>query len=128
MMMRVFIVDDASFIRILCRHYVQKAGYEVCGESYDGAHALEEIRKTQPDCVIMDLTLPSLNGVEIMRKINAEYSHIRFIVVSSLDKNFCGTELEKVQYQDFLTKPFEPEDLKKALDYAAQHMEKLNHG
>lgn len=126
--MRVFVVDDASFIRILCRHYIQKAGYEVCGEAYDGAQALEDIRKTQPDCVIMDLALPSINGVDIMKKINREYPHIQFVVVSSLDKNFCDTRLESVEYLQFLTKPFEPEHLKKALDLASQHMEKLQHG
>jgi len=126
--MRVFVVDDASFIRILCRHYIQKAGYTVCGEAYDGAQALEDIRKTQADCVIMDLALPSINGADIMKKINREYPQIQFIVVSSLDKNFCDTRLEEVQYLQFLTKPFEPEDLKKALDLASQQMEKLQHG
>lgn len=126
--MKVFIVDDASFIRILCRHYVQKFGFEVSGDAYDGQQALEEIRRTQPDCVIMDLALPSLNGADIMRAINKEYPHIQFIVVSALDKNFCKDQIKDIKFQNFLTKPFEPENLKEALVDAAKNMEKLKHG
>lgn len=126
--MNVFIVDDTSFIRILCRHYVQKAGYSVCGEAYDGIQGYEDIRKLQPDCVIVDLALPSMNGADIIARINHEFPQIQFVVISSLDKNFCDTQLEGLPIHTFLTKPFEPEAMKKALDSVAQQMEKLKHG
>ncbi len=126
--MKVFIVDDASFVRILCRHYVQKAGYSVCGEAYDGIQALEDIIEKQPDCVIMDLALPNLNGADVMKQVHKSYPQIQFVVVSALDRNFCDAQLTDVQFVKFLTKPFEPEALKLALDLAAQNMEIRNHG
>lgn len=126
--MNVYIVDDASFVRILCRHYVQKAGYKVIGEAYDGITALEEISKLQPDCVIMDLALPNLNGADIMRNINQSYPHIQFIVVSALDKNFCNLQLNDVRFLRFITKPFSAEQITETLLTAASRLEKQKHG
>ncbi|MCC6137963.1 MAG: response regulator [Bdellovibrionaceae bacterium] len=126
--MNVYIVDDASFVRILCRHYVQKAGFNVVGEAYDGLTALEEITAKQPDCVIMDLALPSLNGADIMRNINQYFPQIQFIVVSALDKNFCNLQLNDVQFLRFITKPFSAEQVIEALTSAASQMEKQKHG
>jgi YesN/AraC family two-component response regulator len=126
--MNVYIVDDASFIRILCRHYVQKAGYKVIGEAYDGHTAIEEISAKQPDCVVMDLALPSVNGVDIMKRINEKYPHIQFIVISALDKNFCDDQLADVKFIEFLTKPFSPAKMEAVLHVAAANMEKQKHG
>lgn len=126
--MNVYIVDDASFIRILCRHYVQRAGYKVVGEAYDGQTALEEISAKQPDCVIMDMALPSINGVDVMRRINEDFPHIQFIVISALDKNFCGAQLADTKYLKFLTKPFAPEKMEEVLHTAASNMERQKHG
>lgn len=126
--MNVYIVDDASFIRILCRHYVQKAGYKVVGEAFDGQTALEEISSKQPDCVIMDMALPSLNGVDIMKRVNEKYPHIQFVVVSALDKNFCDLQLDDVKHVKFITKPFTAEQVVDALTLAAAQMEKQKHG
>lgn len=126
--MNVYIVDDASFIRILCRHYVQKAGYAVIGEAFDGQTALEEISAKQPDCVIMDLALPSVNGADIMKRINESYPHIQFVVISALDKNFCNLQLDDVKYVKFITKPFSAEQLVDALGFAAAKLEKQKHG
>ncbi len=126
--MNVYVVDDASFIRILCRHYAQKAGFPVIGEAFDGQVALEEISAKQPDCVIMDLALPTINGIDIMKRVNESFPHIQFIVISALDEDFCQSQLQGVKYGNFLTKPFTAERLMQALHEAASLLEKKNHG
>lgn len=126
--MNVFIVDDASFIRILCRHYVQKAGYSVVGEAYDGLLALEDISLKQPDCVIMDLALPGMNGIEIIKSINKDYPQIQFIIISALDEAFCAESLSDIHYVEFLTKPFDVKQINQALHQAEKNMEKRKHG
>lgn len=126
--MNVYVVDDASFIRILCRHYTQKAGFKVVGEAHDGQVALDEIVAKQPDCVIMDLALPTINGTEIMRRVNESYPHIQFVVISALDEDFCQQQLQDIKYVDFITKPFTAERLMQALQGAALQLEKKQHG
>lgn len=107
---------------------MQKAGYEVVGEAYDGQTALEEISAKQPDCVILDLALPSLNGVDIMKRVNESYPQIQFVVISALDKNFCGAQLTDTRHLKFITKPFSPEQIIEALQEAESGLEKQQHG
>jgi two-component system, chemotaxis family, chemotaxis protein CheY len=126
--MKVFIVDDTSFIRILCRHYAVKAGFDVIGEAYDGKMALDAIQTAQPDCVIMDLALPNMNGAEVIRQINSSFPQIKFIIVSALDRDFCGPQIADLSFSTFITKPFTPEQVQEALINVSHALEKENHG
>lgn len=76
----------------------------------------------------MDLALPTLNGAEIMKRVNESYPHIQFIVVSALDEDFCQQQLKDVKYANFITKPFTAERLMQALHEAAAQLEKKQHG
>lgn len=98
------------------------------GEAHDGQVALEEITAKQPDCVIMDLALPTINGIEIMKRVNENYPHIQFVVISALDEDFCQQQLQGIKYMTFITKPFTAEQLMQALHEAAGQLEKKQHG
>ena len=98
------------------------------GDAYDGPVALEQICKTQPDCVIMDLALPGLNGTDIIRHVHEKFSHIQFIIVSALDEDFCKNQIEDLSYVKFITKPFDAEQISEALQLAEQNLEKAKHG
>lgn len=126
--MKVYIVDDTAFIRILCRYHLTKAGFEVIGESYDGAEAIEQIIALQPDCVIVDLALPSKNGVEVMATIQAQFPQIQFIVISALDEDVMEAHKSQVHYHTYLVKPFEEHQLIAAVKAVQENNKKDLHG
>lgn len=126
--MNVYIVDDASFIRIICRHHLTHAGFTIVGEAFEGLTAEEEIRALQPDCVIMDLALPGKNGAEIIRDLQDKYPQIAYVVVSALDEDMLLSMAPDVRYDSFIRKPFEAADLIAAVQRVASAREKKRHG
>jgi NarL family two-component system response regulator LiaR len=83
---RVLVVDDHEVVREGLRTFLRlQKGVEVVGEAADGAAAVEEARRQEPDVVLMDLVMPRLDGVEAMRRIRAERPATRVIVLTSFD-------------------------------------------
>jgi DNA-binding NarL/FixJ family response regulator len=113
---KIYIVDDASFIRMICRYHLTKAGHNIVGESHDGEMALTEILAIQPECVLVDLSLPSKSGVEIMTEVQSKYPHIQFIIVTALDRDILALTAPDVGYAGYIRKPFEGADLVKAVE------------
>ena len=72
--MRVLLADDHQILRDGIRRGLEAAGEEVVGEADNGEQALELVRETRPDIVIMDLTMPVLDGVTATRRITEEFT------------------------------------------------------
>lgn len=126
--MKIYIVDDASFIRIICRYHLSKAGYEIIGEAHDGEEALKQIQTLQPDCVIMDLALPNKNGIEIMRELQDKFPQIHFLVITALDRDIFNQSGADIRVSGFLTKPFEGHDLVESVRVIESQLGKKQHG
>lgn len=125
---KIYIVDDASFIRMICRYHLSKAGHDIVGESHDGETALTEILAIQPECVLVDLSLPGKSGVEIMTEVQMKYPHIQFIVVTALDKDILALTAPDVGYAAYIRKPFEGADLVKAVESLQAAPGRRKHG
>ena len=126
--MKIYIVDDASFIRIICRYHIEKAGFEIVGEAYDGQQAIDARCKLQPDCVVVDLALPNKSGIEVMREVQKDFPHIQFLVISALDKDVLDRAGNDVEYASFLAKPFEGSELVERLVTIQDNQKALEHG
>lgn len=126
--MKVYIVDDTAFIRILCRYHLTNAGFEVVGETYDGAEAIQQIIALQPDCVIVDMALPSKNGVEVIHEVQAKFPHIQFIILSALDEDAIAYTNNSISYHRYIAKPFEGSDLVAAVREVEVKAKKDLHG
>ena len=64
----VLIVDDNAFIRqALCELFKQEADFEVCGEAENGNEAIEKARELRPDLIVLDLSMPVMNGIDAAR-------------------------------------------------------------
>jgi two-component system chemotaxis response regulator CheY len=80
---RALVVDDEAHVRVFLKLLLRELGIEVCGEAGDGARALELINELQPELVLLDLNMPQLGGLEVLRQIQEERPDLPVIVVSS---------------------------------------------
>jgi CheY-like chemotaxis protein len=61
---RILVIDDGDSVRDIIRIFLEKDGFEVCGEAADGVEAVEQAKKLKPDLIVLDLAMPRVNGVE----------------------------------------------------------------
>jgi DNA-binding NarL/FixJ family response regulator len=83
-MIRVVIADDQAVVRGGLRMILQsEEGIEVAGEATDGQHALDLVRELDPDVVLMDIRMPTLDGIEATRRLNAAGARARVLVLTT---------------------------------------------
>ncbi len=83
MSIRILLADDHQMVREGLRSLLEKeSDFQVIGEAEEGRQAVHLVRKLQPDVVVMDITMPNLNGVEATRQIVSEYPDIKIIALS----------------------------------------------
>ncbi len=83
--MRVLLADDHQILRDGIRRGLENAGEEVVGEASNGEEAVTLARETQPDIVLMDLSMPVLDGVSATRRIISEFPDIKVVVLTMHD-------------------------------------------
>ncbi len=108
-MKTILVVDDEPKIASLARDYLEHAGFGVILSSH-GADALREIRQRRPDLVVLDLGLPGVDGLDVLRTVRRE-GQLPVVVLTARDDEFdriLGLELGA---DDYLTKPFSPREL-----------------
>lgn len=109
---RIVIVEDERDIAELVDHYLRKEGFHTETVA-DGARALDRIRRTSPDLVVLDLMLPGMDGLEICRALRSEEGFRGLPIIMLTAK---GGESDKVAglelgADDYVTKPFSPREL-----------------
>jgi DNA-binding response OmpR family regulator len=108
-MKTILVVDDEPKIVALARDYLEHAGFEVLTAA-DGRSALESVRRRRPDLVVLDLGLPSVDGLDVTREIRRT-SMLPIVMLTARDDEvdkLLGLELGA---DDYLTKPFSPREL-----------------
>jgi len=112
---RILIADDLSFIRMLQKEVLTEGGYQIVGEAVNGREAVEKYGAMAPDVVILDITMPEMNGLEAMQKILALDPHARVLICSAIGQQALIVEAIKAGAKDFIVKPFKPERLTAAI-------------
>jgi two-component system chemotaxis response regulator CheY len=120
MAVNVLIVDDLAFIKIVLRDIIEKAGFRVIGEASNGEQAISLYQDTRPDVVLMDITMPGMDGLTALKKIREIDESARVIICSALGQQQLIVQAIQLGAKDFIVKPFQPQRvvsaLKKALD------------
>ena len=120
MAVNVLIVDDLAFIKIVLRDILEKAGFRVVGEASNGEQAIAMYQDTRPDVVLMDITMPGMDGLTALKKIREIDAGARVIICSALGQQQLIVQAIQLGAKDFIVKPFQPQRvvsaLKKALD------------
>ena len=113
-MPKILIVDDAQFMRMRCGKLLEKYGYEVV-EAENGRQAVERYRECQPDAVLMDITMPEMDGLEALREIRKMDPAARVAMLTALGQQGVVIEAIKAGAKDFIVKPFEQERVLESL-------------
>jgi DNA-binding NarL/FixJ family response regulator len=105
--MRVLIADDHGLFRDGLRSLLEARGVEVVGEARNGREAVDLARELRPDIVLMDLTMPALNGLEATRLISAQHPEIKVVVVTASEDDANLFEAIKSGAQGYIFKNLE---------------------
>ena len=108
-MYKILGVDDAGFMRKMVQTHLSKAGYTDFLEGEDGVRAVDIYKETKPDLVIMDITMPNLNGIEALRQIKAFDAEAKVVMCSAMGQEAMVMEAIKLGALDFIVKPFKAE-------------------
>ena len=112
---KLMIVDDSNIMRRRIERSQQFEELEVVGTAGNGLEALEMFRKTDPDMVTMDLTMPQMDGIECIGKLVELKPAIRILVISALADKATAVEAMEKGANGFLNKPFTDRQLNEAI-------------
>jgi two-component system chemotaxis response regulator CheY len=111
---KLMIVDDSNIMRRRIERSQQFEGLELVGTAGNGEEALELFRKTDPDVVTMDLTMPRMDGIECIGRLVQLKPAIRILVISALADKATAVEAMEKGANGFLNKPFTDRQLNEA--------------
>lgn len=119
--MRVLVVDDHEVVRRGVRSLLIQSNHDVCGEAVDGSDALEKARQLHPDVIVMDVSMPTLNGLEATRLIRKEVPGSEVLIMSQHDSPAMVREAFKAGARGYVVKSSMGKDLLVALDRVSRH-------
>ena len=114
---RYLVVDDSVFARKNLARMIETFGGQLAGEAGDGAAAITEYDRTNPDIVLMDITMPQMEGIEAAERIVQKHPEARVVMVSSVgyQENIVAALQRGARH--FVQKPVKPEVLYEVIKY-----------
>ena len=95
-MAKVMICDDAAFMRMMIKDILTKNGYNIAGEAENGAKAVEKYNELKPDLVLMDITMPEMDGIQALKKIKETDPNASVIMCSAMGRLWLLSQYSQV--------------------------------
>ncbi|MFJ7744985.1 response regulator [Peribacillus sp. NPDC097295] len=111
---KILIVDDQFGIRILLNEVLHKAGYETF-QAANGIQALEVLNNDSPDLVLLDMKIPGMDGIEILKRMKAVNPDIRVIIMTAYGELDMIQEAKDLGAMTHFAKPFDIDDIRNAV-------------
>ena len=109
-MTKILVVDDAKFTRNRISQPLEEAGFEVI-QAGNGEEGLKLFEEHQPQCILTDLLMPVVDGIELITTLRERGSDVPIVVVTADIQKTTREQCEKLEINGFLTKPFQPEQI-----------------
>jgi DNA-binding response OmpR family regulator len=104
---KILVVDDEREILDLLTDHLEDEGYAV-SQAVDGEQALEGARREPPDLVLLDITIPGVNGLEVLRRLRRDHPKIPVIMITGIEDEALARSTLKMGAFDYVQKPFDP--------------------
>ena len=114
-MAKILIVDDAAFMRMMIKDILTKNGYEIAAEAENGQKAVEKYAESRPDLVLMDITMPEMDGIQALKKIKEIDAGANVIMCSAMGQQAMVIESIQAGAKDFIVKPFQADRVLEAV-------------
>jgi two-component system chemotaxis response regulator CheY len=101
---KILLVDDSAFMRKVLRDILESAGYTIFFEAGNGADAIATYKKESPDYVFLDIIMPDVNGMDVLREVGA---NAKVIVVSAVGQKEMIEQAKALGALDYIIKPFD---------------------
>jgi two-component system chemotaxis response regulator CheY len=109
-MPKVLVVDDAAFMRMRCAKLLTENGYSV-DEAENGQEAIDKYIDIKPDLVLMDITMPVMDGLTAVAEIKKIDPDAKIVMCSALGQQNTVMSAIKAGAKDFIVKPYQPEKI-----------------
>ncbi len=108
---KILIVDDSPIVIFEISVILDELGFIIVGEANNGEAALIKMEELQPDIITLDIVMPGINGVEILKRIKSFDSRIKVIMLSAIGKQQTILDCLRAGADDFIEKPFVKEQI-----------------
>ena len=121
---RVLVVDDDGSLRRVTQVQLEQAGFQTTTAA-DASEALAILQKSAPDLVITDLKMPGMSGIDLLRRIRADYPEVLVIMLTAFGTVESAVEAMKAGAYDYITKPVRPDELELVARRSLEHLQLL---
>lgn len=115
-MANILIVDDSKTSRKILRGILEEAGYTIVDEATNGEEGCLKYRELKPDLVTMDITMPVMDGLEALQVMKKDDENAKIVMITALGQKDKMIQAIKNGAAEFITKPFEDEEVVKAIN------------
>lgn len=106
---KILITDDALFMRVTLKNILISNGYEVAAEACNGQEAVEKYAAIKPDLVLMDITMPIMDGISATKAIKTADPGANVVMCTAMGQKNMVIEAIQAGAKDFIVKPFQPD-------------------
>ena len=127
-MNNVVIVEDSHVMQQIYRAALADSPFDIVGEAMDGKKALAVIQQLQPDIVILDLVIPELSGVDVLKQLATISPNSKTVVITSVEDAKVLQQVKNLGAVFVLQKPFKKDQLLHTLNLLAEPNTEVKHG
>lgn len=111
---RVLVVDDEKVVCDMLKKFLTKKGYKV-SISLNGEDAIRKTEKVKPHVILLDIKMPSMDGIEVLKRIREFYKEIVIVMITAIKNNGIGQRCMELGADDYITKPISLDYLENVL-------------
>ena len=115
---RVLIVDDEEIVIRSCRRILSDSQLYSVDSTQDGMEALRKVDESEYDLLVLDIMMPGIDGLEVLQQVKERHPDVDVIMVTGLSQIQTAVKAMKLGAFDYLSKPFDPDELKHVVDRA----------